>query len=105
VARYHLDRAAFREHLLNAPWMVAEMRSRAERGKAFAESIAPFDETATDGGHYKDSFSVDSGTHGGLHGDRAYATLKNTDAAAPYVEFGNGHDNGQHVLTRALDVM
>jgi hypothetical protein len=100
VARYHLDRAAFREHVLNAPWMVEAMKSRAERGKVFAESIAPVDT-----GEYAASFEVESGTHGGLHGDRAYATLKNTDPAAPYVEFGNGHDNGEHVLTRALDAM
>lgn len=100
MARYRLAPAGFREHLLNARWMVDLMKAKAETGKAFAESIAP-----ADTGEYASSFTVDSGTHGGIHGDRAYATLTNTDPAAVYVEFGNGHDHGEHVLTRALDVM
>lgn len=100
MPNYKLNHTAFREELLNAPWMVEEMRKRAERGKAYAEQIAPVDT-----GQYAASFEVESGTHGGIHGDRAWALLSNSDPAAPYVEFGNGHDHGEHVLLRTMDVM
>jgi hypothetical protein len=105
MTTYKLDRAAFREHLLNADWMVEHMRQRAEIGKAFAEADAPFDPYSTDGTHYKDAFEVDSGKNGGAHGDRAYATLRNTDAAARYIEHGTEDTPAFHTLTRALDVM
>lgn len=100
---YRLDPVAFREELLNADWMEAEMLARAERGKEFAESIAP--DAPPYGVGYISSFEVKSGKHGGIHGDRAYAELSNSSEHAVYVEFGNGHDNGDHVLGRAMDVM
>jgi hypothetical protein len=103
MTTYRLDPAGFREHLLNAPWMVAEMRRRAEEGKAFAESIAP--DAPPIGEGYIASFEVESGTQGGVHHDRAYATLSNTSDHAVYVEFGTERNEAHHVLTRALDVM
>lgn len=103
MTTYRLDLAAFREHLLNAEWMVAEMRARAERGLAFAESVAP--DAPPYGEGYIASFHVDAGRDGGVHRDRAYATLSNDDDAAVYIEFGTERTEAQHVLTRALDVM
>jgi hypothetical protein len=103
MTSYRLNPAAFREHLLNAPWMVEHMRQRAEEGKAFAESIAP--DAPPYGEGYIASFEVEAGRDGGIHNDRAYATLRNTDDAAVFVEFGTERTPARHVLTRALDVM
>lgn len=103
MTTYRLDPVAFREHVLNAPWMVEHMRERAERGKAFAESIAP--DAPPYGEGYIASFEVESGTHGGIHHDRAYATLSNSDYKAHWIEFGTDHTEAEHVLTRSLDVM
>jgi hypothetical protein len=101
---YRLNRAGFRKNLLNAEFMRAEMERRALRAKEFAESIAP--DAPPIGEGYIASFEVESGTEGGIHHDRAYATLRNTSEHARYVEFGNGHEGtAHHVLTRALDVM
>jgi hypothetical protein len=103
VASYHLNRPAFRRLVLNAPWMVEEMHSRAEAGKDFAESIAP--DAPVIGEGYIASFEVESGTNGGIHHDRAYAILRNTSDHARYVEHGTEHNDAHHVLTRATDVM
>jgi hypothetical protein len=105
MTTYKLDHAAFRVHVLNAPWMVEHMRARAERGKAFAEAIAPYDPTSTDGSHYKDRFRVEVKTDGGIHHDRAEATLWNDDDAARYIEFGTEDTPAFHVLSKALDAM
>jgi hypothetical protein len=101
MTSYHLDHAAFRELVLNAPWMVEEMHSRAESAKAVAVSISP--DAPVIGEGYIDSFEVESGTHGGVNHDRAYAVLKNTSDHARYVEFGTEHNAAHHVLTRAMD--
>ena len=103
MTSYRLDPAGFREHLLNADWMVEAMRQRAERGKDFAESIAP--DAPPYGEGYIASFHVEAGSHGGIHGDRAYATLSNDDDAAVFIEFGTPTNAPHHVLTQALDVM
>lgn len=103
MTSYRLDPAAFRKLVLNAPWMVEEMRSRAEAGKAFAVSVAP--DAPPYGEGYIASFEVESGTGGGVHHDRAYAELRNTDDAARYIEFGTERTHAHHVLTRAADVM
>lgn len=105
MADYRLDHAAFRGLVLNAPWMVDEMRRHAEAVKTAAESLAPVGDPASDphAGRYRDSFRVESGTAGGVHGDRAYATVSNDSPEAVYVEFGTERQAAQHVLTRALD--
>lgn len=105
AADYHLDFAAFGRHVLNADWMVAEMRTRAEKGKVFAEAVAPFDPDDPDGQHYRDAFTTGAHAHGGAHGDRAQGTLRNTDRAALFVEYGNRNTPEHAVLRRALDVM
>jgi hypothetical protein len=99
MATYRLNMKAFGEHVLNASWMVQEMRVRAEKAKAFAESIAP---VGPDAPHYKDSFEVSARPLGGAHKDRAEAVLSNTSQVAVYVEFGNVHIDEHAVLRKAL---
>ena len=128
MTTYRLDLAAFEEHLLNAPWVVEEMRQRAERAKDFAVSVAP--DAPPYGEGYIASFHVDSGTHGGVKHNRAFATLSNDDDAAVLIEFGYFENrdergrfkqadqeapvpfrsagtfiDGQYILTRAMDVL
>lgn len=106
TARYKHDYAAFGELVLNADFMVAAMRARGEAVLAEAERTAPFDPETTDGTHYRDAFKLDAHTRGGIHGDRAEAVVSNDDAAAPYVEFGNGTaGTAHHTLERAIDVI
>lgn len=102
---YRLDPAAFEEHVLNAEWMVTEMRERAERGAEYARSIAPVDESGPHPGRYRDSIETDSGTHGGIHHDRAYGVVRATAPESVYVEFGTERADGQHVIAKALDMM
>lgn len=113
----HIDRKKFGEQVLCAPWMVEEMRSRAEKMKAFAIAEAPFDADDPDGVHYRDSFEVEAGIRESppFKTRRAYGRLKNTDLpTALFVEygFGGGVDkNGRRypsfhrhrVMGRALD--
>lgn len=103
MTTYRLDLARFREHLLNAEWMVADMDRRAVAGYEFAREIAP-DATPLEEG-YVASFIIDSGRDGGVHHDRAYAFLGNYSPHAVFVEFGSENNAAHHVLTRALDVM
>lgn len=114
AARYTHDYAAFDEHVLCAPWMVAHMAARAEKGKAFAEAHAPYDPTSTDGEHYRDRFRVESGVEehaspSGRLSRRAYGRLLNDDPDAIYIEFGRHVDGrvvGRHrTLGSALEAM
>ena len=112
AAEYHLDYAAFGEHVLNASWMEARMRSVAEEGHAIADATAPFDADDPDGVHYRDQFEVSSGKHGGIHGDRAWARLENNDvtydrngkpfSVAHAVEFGNVNTPAHHTVFKAM---
>lgn len=111
MTKYTLDPVAFRENLLNAPFMVEEMKRRAEAIKALAEATAPVDEEGPHPGRYRDSFSIESGRDGGIHSDRAYAIVRNdavTDGKKPIslavvVEFGTEHSPAHHTLGRAMD--
>lgn len=96
MTTFRFDPVAFREQVLNADWMVAEMASRAERGLAFAEGIAP-----RRTGRYADSFGVQAGKDGGWSGDRAYGLLYNDSDHAVLVEYVDHH----FVLHRSLDAM
>jgi hypothetical protein len=102
---YQLDYEAFGEHVLRAPWMGAEMVARAERGKAFAESTAPYDAADPTLRHYRDSFYVTGTLHGGTRHDRAEGRLSNDDDAAVFVEFGNKNTEEHATLRKAMDVM
>jgi hypothetical protein len=104
-ATYRLDRAAFEEHLLNAPFMVAHMKELADGMQAAAEAIAPVDESSGHPGRYRDSFQVESGAHGGKHDNRAYAILWNTAPEALAVEFGTENNDAHHTLAAALSTV
>lgn len=98
------------DNVLRAGFMVAEMRSRAEKVMAFAIATAPVYEGPDDEhrGRYKASFSVSSTNHGGWKGNRAAGIVTNSAPEAPAVEFGirpSGHERGQGAhatLRRAL---
>jgi len=88
--------------MLCSPEMQAEMRRRAEKVKAAAEAMAPFDPGSKDGTHYKDSFTVESGVREGKT-RRAYGRVTNDDPAAFYIEWGTKDTPRFRVLGRALD--
>lgn len=88
--------------LLRSAEMEAEMVRRAEKVKAAAEAIAPYDPDSTDGTHYKDAFRVESTRRGGLHQDRAAASVVNDDDAAFFIEFGNRNIPRKRVLGNAM---
>jgi hypothetical protein len=89
AARYRHDYENFDRVVLCAPFMIAEMHRRAERGKVFAEAHAPYDPKDDDGEHYRDDFEVSSGVAESLDGTlRAYGRLSNTNSIAALVEFG-----------------
>lgn len=90
--------------MLNDPFMVAAMTARAEHGKTFAEATAPYDPTSP-GPHYRDSFVVTAGAHGGPRKNRAYGRLSNEDPDAFWIEVGTHDTPAHHTLARALDVM
>lgn len=112
MATFKLDRVAFREHVLNAPWMVEEMRGRAERGAEFARSIAPVDEASPEPGRYRDSITADAHTYGGVNHDRAVGIVSSDVTTADgkanlsvIVEFGTEKQDGHHVMGRTLDAL
>lgn len=102
---------AIGSEILRADWMVEAMRKRAERIKEAAESRAPvYDGPGRDEhrGRYKDSFSVESTTHGGDRGDRAEAKVVNDSPEAIWVEKGARAYGkiparpAQHILAQAM---
>lgn len=81
-----------------------ECRRRAERGKDFAETIAPVDT-----GKYKSSFTVrEIETAAGFRGARLANDAKSPEgylyALAP-MEHDTEHASGRHVLHRSIDAM
>jgi hypothetical protein len=80
--------------LMRSEPMRRAMEQAAQRGKAYAESIAP-----RDSGEYATSFVVTSG----IGKSRAFAVLANTAPHAVVVELVNG--GGQRVLGRTVDVI
>lgn len=101
MATYTPNHAGIRR-MLGTPAMVAAMRHRVERMKAYAEAIAPVDT-----GEYKASFRTASGVRNGI----AYGRLSNVAPHAIYVEFPHraaGSDRviaGQHILGRSIDAL
>lgn len=103
MTSYRLNRAAFRRHVLQADFMVAEMGVRAHRVRDVAEAIAPIET-----GAYKRRFRVKTLRRGGIHKDRAEGRVINTDPAALSIEFGHVTDSdtfvaGHYTLTHAID--
>ena len=86
--------------LMNGPEMQEMLRRVAEKGMAYAQSIAPvYDGPPRQGvtpGEYKAGFSVQVRSHGGVHGDRAEAKIVNSSPIAPFVEWQDNY----HVLNR-----
>ncbi len=78
------------------------LRAKAERGKAYAEVIAP---VLT--GRYKASFHVTTGRRG----DKVFARLSNdatSDEGYPYnqaLEFGTSKMRAQRILQRSIDAL
>lgn len=111
MADYRLDPGLFRQHVLNADFMVAAMAERGEKVKALAEATAPVDAGGAHPGRYRDSFHLEVGKDGGIHGDRAYATVFNdaeTDdgqSLAVFVEYGTENNPAHHTMLRALDAL
>jgi hypothetical protein len=93
--RYRPDLRGTNE-LMRSAGMEALMREHAQRGKAFAEGIAP-----RHTGDYAASFRVTSTRSGGPRHNRATAYLYNDSPHAIYVEVKDGY----HVLARAADVI
>jgi hypothetical protein len=90
--------------MINSDFMVAEMRQRAERIRAAAEAHAPVGgEGDPHPGAYKESLTVDSGTHGGEHNDRAYGRVTANVPYAYQVEFGDKYTPRHRTLGTALD--
>lgn len=104
AGKFNADYAGIGE-MLNADFMEAAMRDRAERGKEFAVAVAPVDVDGDHPGLYRDSFEVSSGKHGGFEHDRAYGRLTNAVDYALWVEVGTEHNQAHHVLSRAADIM
>jgi len=101
MASYNADYHGIGE-MLCSPEMQADMKARAEKVKARAEAIAPFDPKAKDGTHYRDAFSVESGVQEGKT-RRAFGRVLNDDSAAFYIEHGTRDTPKHRVLGKALD--
>jgi hypothetical protein len=86
--------------LLRSPEIEAATVPFAARIKAAAEASAPFD--ATSRTHYRDSFHIETNRRGGVHHDRAVASVVNTDAAAFFIEYGTSRTPKFRTLGNAL---
>lgn len=110
MVRYQKSYSGLGE-LMNSPEMAEVMRQVAEKGKAYAEGIAPVGIPPEDEhpGNYRDSFEVNVQSHGGLRGDRAAAQIINTSDYAAALEWGNGsfppYSHGYHVLARTAQAL
>ena len=98
---FSLDYKAAGEHILCAPWMVAEMERLAKQAQARAEELAPVDEKSAHSGRYKASFHVTSGIRTGRR-PRAYGELYNDAPEALFVEFGTKTNPRRRVLGTAV---
>src|SRR5690348_9830885 len=90
--RYRHNYAGFGAAVLRSEGMRAEMTSRADRIKAEFEATAPVGapyEGDDHPGRFRDSAEVDSGTDGGISGDRAYGRVTVNDPNAMQIEFGH----------------
>jgi hypothetical protein len=104
-------KAAFGAQVLAAPWMQSIMLSQAEKGAAFAEATAPYDESRPPGEiHFKDSFeaSVYVRTVPGLDTPgpgRAVGRVTSVDPRADVIENGTLRTPAHHTLRNSLQVM
>jgi len=102
TSRYTHYYAKFDEHVLCAPFMVAEMLRRAALVLARAELTAPYDAGSKDGTHYRDAFSMEAGIRV-RKTRRAFGRVSNSDPAALFVEYGTVNNPRHRTLGNALD--
>lgn len=116
------------EEMLRQPWIVAELRRRAEEGKRRAEEIAPVRTGRYKTGHVVLAEHNDPGGHrraeqganfqrfedgGGFHVEvfepgadgRPWARLSNDTPYAYFLEHGTRYMAKQRILGRAIDSM
>jgi hypothetical protein len=98
--------------MLAAPWMVEEMRRRAELGQIRAEEIAPVDTGAYAFGLPGKPGVTGGGFHvtAGIKDGRAYGRLsndvhRNGFSYAAALEWGTKYMRKQRPLGRAIDLM
>jgi hypothetical protein len=90
--------------LLTAEFMQVEMRRRAEKGKAYAEAIAP--DAPPYGVGYKYEFEVTSGVKESKKGTkRAFGRVTNNSDHAMWVEFGGQNTPAHRTLGKSLTAM
>lgn len=89
--------------VLTSGEMQAHMHSLAQKVASAAEAGSPVGgEGDRHPGQYAASWEVESGVQSHTT-RRAYGRVTNSVDYAASVEFGNGHMDGQYVLTRAID--
>jgi hypothetical protein len=98
-------KAAFGAQVLAAPWMQALVLAQAEKGAAFAKSIAPVDT-----GHFKDSIEADVYIRRIPKLDtpgpgRAVGRVTANDPRADVIEHGTAKTPRHRTLGRSLGVM
>lgn len=102
---------AFGAQVLASDWMQAEMLRRAKLGAAYAESIAPYDESRPAGEiHYRDTIEADVYVRRipGLDTPgpgRAVGRVTANHPAADVIEHGTSKTPAHRTLGRSLDVM
>jgi hypothetical protein len=110
-SKLSLDYDAIGSEILRAPWMVEHMRSRANRIMEDAQGRAPvYEGPGRDEhrGRYKESFRVETTSHGGDRGNRAEAKVINDSPEAIFVEAGARAYGkiparpGQHIMAAAM---
>ena len=110
-SRMSFDYDAIGAEILRADYMVEAMRKRAERIKEAAESRAPvYEGPGRDEhrGRYKESFSIETTSHGGDRRDRAEAKVVNSSPEAIWVEKGARAYGkiparpAQHIMAQAM---
>lgn len=103
-ATYRHNYTAFRELVLKAPWMEAEMLARAEKVARRAKEIAPVDETGPHPGRYRDSITASVHIRPGAKG-RAVGVISSDAPEARFIEFGTEKMAARRTLALALDVL
>jgi hypothetical protein len=91
--------------LLKAPFMVDEMKRRAEIIRNRAEETAPVGDPRRDphSGLFKNSFHAEANDRGGFRGDRAEGIVYNDAPNAIYAEKGTSRQRGYHTLLNAIE--
>jgi hypothetical protein len=87
-------------------WRCRPRCGSSREGQAdYAEAISPVGPASDPHrGEYKAAWEVESGVREEPT-RRAYGRITNSKDYAASVEFGNSHQHGQYVLTRAIDAM